>query len=295
MEYNPAVYNVPTFSASAEGVALTVSQSSILPNGNVQVEMTARILEPLASETDNLFLGTVVLTPSMEEGSGVDGSAIPVIALEGSDVPTTVESWAYDLERNGAVDVSDFVAFATVFGYNTETLSPDAPLYAKALKADFNNDGVVNVEDFVMFATNYGATKKTDDKPTAQGVSQVKSETIENEVVVNDEAEYVEVIDSQDESPVSPLVARNSQLINENRVESSMTLRQAHSSALLDLYDNQNEQLQPSAELSAPAIDAALYQDDEFDFLFDESGSDSADNSDVDLSVVLDELKLELL
>ena len=76
------------------------------------------------------------------------------------------------------------------------------------------------------------------------------------------------------------------------QADSVQTLRQAHSSALLDLYDNQNGS-DVTAELSAPAIDAALYQDDDFDFLFDETDSDSADSSDVDLALVLDELELE--
>ena len=289
LEYNPAVYDAPTFSACADGVALTVSQSSVLPNGNVQVELTAQVSEPLASQTDNLFLGTVVLTPSMEEGSGVDGAAVPVIGLDGSESQTTVESMPYDLIRNGAVDVNDFIAFATVYGYVPENVSPENPLYAQTAKADFNNDGIVNVADFILFATNYGAKKKTSEKPTAQAgasVPQMLSEEIENEVFV---IQIADPDNSVQETSNSQLITLNSQ----PEVESSMTLLQAYSSALLDLYDNQNEQLQPSSELSAPAIDAALYQDDELDFLFDETDSDSSDSSDVDLSVVLDELELE--
>ncbi|MBR0238069.1 MAG: right-handed parallel beta-helix repeat-containing protein [Thermoguttaceae bacterium] len=277
LEYNPAVYDAPTFSACADGVALTVSQSSVLPNGNVQVELTAQVSEALASQTDNLFLGTVVLTPSMDEDAGVVGSAVPVIGLDGSESSTTVKAMPYDLIRNGAVDVNDFVAFATVYGYVPSSVSPENPLYAQTVKADFNNDGNINVDDFVLFAINYGATKKTADKPAAQGALQVQSE---------------ELVILTAESDNSQFETSSAQLINDSRVESVQTLRQAHSSALLDLYDNQNGS-DVTAELSAPAIDAALYQDDDFDFLFDETDSDSADSSDVDLALVLDELELE--
>ena len=72
-------------------------------------------------------------------------------------------------------------------------------------------------------------------------------------------------------------------------------LRQAHSSALLDLYDNQNDSDAPAA-LSAKAVDESIaFDDDAFDFLFDDSDSDADDNSDIDLSIVLDELEVELI
>ena len=70
---------------------------------------------------------------------------------------------------------------------------------------------------------------------------------------------------------------------------------EAYSAALLDLYDNQNESSAP-ALLSAKAVDEFIDCDDDdaFDYLFDESGANGA-GSDVDLSVVLDELEIEFI
>ena len=224
----------------------------------------------------------------------------------------------FDLNHNNSVDVNDFIAFATVFGQSPDSLDPSDANYVQTCLSDFDGNGVVDVQDFIAFATNFGIQKGNTAnyyKAPDQGDASAQPAA----VVVNEEEpaelNQKELIADEDSSnqPTQPEVAIQSPEVVEvvvtvleptpeyltpaqpAQADSVQTLRQAHSSALLDLYDNQNGQLQPSGELSASAIDNALYQDDEFDFLFDDSDSESAGSSDVDLSAVLDELDLELI
>ena len=238
LSYNPTIYNAPYFSACADGVALSVTDSAALPDGSVEVQLTARVLESLSSQTNNLFLGTVVLTPSMDDGAGVVSplAAEPVCALDGAETPTTVEAMPYDLIRNGSVDVNDFVAFATVFGYVPGNMSPVNPLYVQTAKSDFNKDGSVNADDFVLFAINFGATKNTADKPAPLASAAT-------ELVRSEEFENVELIEAQPE------------------LKSSLTLPEAYSAALLDLYDNQDiADLSGSSDVLAKSrMDAQLF------------------------------------
>ena len=313
MSYNPAVYSVPTFAACADGAVLSVSQGVELPDGSVQVELTVSTTQALSSQTDNLYLGTVVLTPSMEQGAGIADPLVSesICSLDGVNLTTTVETMSYDLTHSGKVDVDDFVAFAIVFGLKPGNMSPDNPLYAQAVKADFNKDGVVNVDDFVSFATNFGASKAAAVKPVAQ--PGATAEQVRNDEVDASECEIrnTELIDSQVEfsemelavptvQPASPI--SQSSPCGESVIPfasltplppSNHSTLEAYSAALLDLYDNLNQSAALTA-LSFKAVDESLgFENDSFDFLFDDSDSD-ADCSDVDLSAVLDELELEL-
>ena len=313
MSYNPAVYSVPTFAACADGAVLSVSQGVELPDGSVQVELTVSTTQALSSQTDNLYLGTVVLTPSMEQGAGIADPLVSesICSLDGVNLTTTVDTMSYDLTHSGKVDVDDFVAFAIVFGLKPGNMSPDNPLYAQAVKADFNKDGVVNVDDFVSFATNFGASKAAAVKPVAQ--PGATAEQVRNDEVDASECEIrnTELIDSQVEfsemelavptvQPASPI--SQSSPCGESVIPfasltplppSNHSTLEAYSAALLDLYDNLNQSAALTA-LSFKAVDESLgFENDSFDFLFDDSDSD-ADCSDVDLSAVLDELELEL-
>ena len=313
MSYNPAIYSAPTFAACADGAVLSVSQGVEFPDGSVQVELTVSTTQALSSQTDNLFLGTVVLTPSMEQGAGIADplASESVCSLNGVNLTTTVETMSYDLTHSGKVDVDDFVAFAIVFGLKPGNMSPDNPLYAQAVKADFNKDGVVNSDDFIAFATNFGASKAAAVKPVAQ--PSATAEQVRNDEVDASECEIrnTELIDSQVEfsemelavptvQPASPI--SQSSPCGESVIPfasltplppSNHSTLEAYSAALLDLYDNLNQSAALTA-LSFKAVDESLgFENDSFDFLFDDSDSD-ADCSDVNLSAVLDELELEL-
>lgn len=262
----------------------------------------------------NTYWGAVHFTPNLAEDSGVQNVLEPAalnVTANGKDSGTTVKAMPYDLDHNNAVDVNDFIAFANAFGKSPESLDPSDANYAQTYLADFDGNGVIDVQDFIAFATNYGIKKGSaasyynapkQDAPAAQPAAV----TVNEEGLIEDESsnqpsrpdvttptqEVVEtVVMTLNSSPAYLPQAQPAQ------AESVQTLRQAHSSALLDLYDNQTGELLPNEKLSAPAIDEALYQNGEFDFLFDESDLDADDNSDssVDLSAVLDELELELI
>lgn len=74
-------------------------------------------------------------------------------ASEANVISTTVWAVPYDLDDSGAVDVQDFITFATYFGYVTNPAVKDTKYYC-----DFNLSGTVEVNDFVLFATYYGVT-----------------------------------------------------------------------------------------------------------------------------------------
>ena len=291
MSYNPAVFVAPTFVACTDGTVLSVSQGVELPDGSVQVELTVSTTQTIVSQTDNLFLGTVVLTPSMEEGAGIADlqASESICSLDGVNLTTTVETMSYDLTHSGKVDVDDFVAFATVFGLKPGNMSPDHSLYALAVKADFNKDGVINVDDFIAFATSFGASKAAAVKPVVQPCATPDlaiQEDNSTQPVIVEEVAVVEPL-TFESLPVSIPAS-------DVGFNTPHPLHEAYSTALLDLYDNQNESSAP-ALLSAKVVDELIDFDDDdaFGYLFDKSGSND-DGSNVDLSVVLDELEIEL-
>ena len=210
------------------------------------------------------------------------------------------------------VNVDDFILFATVYGTNTTSVSAGDGMYTEKLLSDYDGDGVVNVADFIAFATNFGLVKGDGKSVTLpQQKPQANGGSVPNNTIVSvSESNAVEQTDTyvQPEPADSPIQEASEQVVAtqstspvyEIAVESELksavqVLRQAHSSALLDLYDNQND-LDAPAALSVKAVDESIViDDDSFDFLFDDSDSDADDNSDVDLSAVLDELELKLI
>ena len=250
-----------------------------------------------------------------------DGSQTIVLTASGLQLtaprPRVLASAAeipYDIVYNGAVDVNDFVLFASAFGGNLETTPPESAQFMNTLLSDFDGNGIVDVQDFIVFAANYGKNQSAPQmseqwsNPDAQPAAAVNQE----EFAELNRVELVEDKDSSDQpiqldaAPQNPETVETFVTIQEHapavlipatpaQEESVQTLCQAHSSALLDLYDNQNDSVTPEP-LSAKAVDESIaFDDDSFDFLFDESDRDADDNSDVDLSAVLDELELELI
>ncbi|MBQ6616167.1 MAG: peptidylprolyl isomerase [Thermoguttaceae bacterium] len=72
-------------------------------------------------------------------------------ASEANVINTSVWAVPYDLDDSGAVDVQDFVTFATYYGYVPDPTVKDAKYYC-----DFNKSGTIETNDFVLFATYYG-------------------------------------------------------------------------------------------------------------------------------------------
>ena len=227
------------------------------------------------------------------------------VTANGKESGTTVKAMPYDLIRNGVVDVNDFIAFATVFGRSTDSIDPSDAKYTHTQLSDYDGNGVVDIKDFIDFAKHYGAKKENNassqnSDPVPSGALALLFNGSANEEQVYEEPEEIQPSVVQPQVSVETVVTVQTSTpeylpsAQAAQSPSVQTLREVHSSALLDLYENQNE-LEPVDELSAPAIDEAIYQNDEFDFLFDDLESDADDASNVDLSVVLDELELELI
>lgn len=72
-------------------------------------------------------------------------------ASEANVISTTAWAVPYDLDDSGAVDVQDFVTFATYYGYVPDPAVKDTKYYC-----DFNQSGTIETNDFVLFATYYG-------------------------------------------------------------------------------------------------------------------------------------------
>lgn len=319
INYDPTLFVVDTNQVivTPEGItAEIVDMGTIAGAGLSSVQITFTVGEDdYTAPGANAYWGAVHFTPNLAQDAGVqnvlESTAINLTA-NGKESGTTVKAMPFDLDHNSSVDVSDFIAFATAYGKSSDSLDPSDANYAQTCLSDFDSNGVVDVQDFIAFATNYGIKK-------GAAANYYKASNPENPpaspaqpaaVIVNQE-ELNE--DESSNLPIQPEAApQNLESVETvvtileqspkflipappTHTESVQALRQAHSSALLDLYDNQNEPV--AAELSAPAIDEALYQDDEFDFLFDDSDLDADDNSDssVDLSVVLDALELDLI
>ena len=310
VNYNPKFHQLDTEQtiSTPNGVTAEIGDQTVEDDGSVSVVIIVTVSESgYTAPGSNTYWGSVLFTPSTAEDSGVDDPLAQEtlgVSVDGYEMETTLIAMPYDFDKDNVVDVDDFIAFASVFGCKPGSFSIEDSRYAQTRQADFDGSGVVDVNDFIAFATNYGLKKgqnfniqlpqRVDAVPAAPAQVAVIEHSVEEPIIVLTpvstlQVEAVEtIVTVQEPAPGYLTVAQPAQ------AASVQTLQQALSSALLDLFDNQNKPASVN-ELSATAIDEALYQDDEFDFLFDDSDSDSADDSDVDLSVVLDELELELI
>lgn len=196
----------------------------------------------------------------------------------------------FDLVRDNVINVDDFVDFATVFGFNWKSMTPDPdnPNYVNAVKADYDKDGIVNVNDFVAFAMYYGRSKNNVSQPiplpgksTAQVSeasysSDVSNNNLEGSLAAN--AAFESVCEEPIQTP-APAAIR----VTENISESSLTLREAYTAALLDLYDNQNcVDLSQSADALSETRIEDLYRSS------DDNASEKSPNA-VAINAVLEE------
>ncbi|MBQ6616351.1 MAG: carboxypeptidase regulatory-like domain-containing protein [Thermoguttaceae bacterium] len=302
--------------AAPAGITAEISDPILESNGMTSVIVTFTVGEDgYTAPGANTYWGAVHFTPNTQDGAGIQNpleSETLDVEMDGAASGTTVKAMPYDLNRDGKVNVDDFILFATVYGTNTDSVSTNDGMYTEKLLSDYDGDGAVSVTDFIAFATNYGLVKGDGKNVTLpQQNPQTNGSSVPNNSTVS-ESNLVEQLDTyaQPEPAASPIQQASEQvviaqaaspvyenaIVTESELKSAVqVLRQAHSSALLDLYDNQNQSDAPTA-LFAKAVDESLgFDDDSFDFLFDESDSDADDSSDVDLSAVLDELELELI
>ena len=301
--------------AAPTGITAEISDPILESNGMTSVIVTFTVGEDgYTAPSANTYWGAVHFTPNTQDGAGIQNpleSESLDVEMGGAASGTTVKAMPYDLNRDGKVNVDDFILFATVYGTNTDSVSDNDGMYTEKLLSDYDGDGAVNAADFISFATNYGLVKGdgrnvTLPQQNPQGIgAAIPNNTIISELnaveqpntYAQPEPVVTEPIQGSSELVVA---AQSASPVYEIAVESELksavqVLRQAHSSALLDLYDNQNDFV-TQEPLSAKAVDESIVIDDNsFDFLFDDLDSDADDSSDVDLSAVLDELELELI
>ncbi|MBQ3351048.1 MAG: right-handed parallel beta-helix repeat-containing protein [Thermoguttaceae bacterium] len=315
--YDSNVFQLDTNQAIAApaGITAEISDPILESNGMTSIIVTFTVGEDgYTAPGANTYWGAVHFTPNTQDGAGIQNpleSETLDVEMGGAASGTTVKAMPYDLNRDGKVNVDDFILFATVYGTNTDSVSTNDGMYTEKLLSDYDGDGAVSVTDFIAFATNYGLVKGDGKNVTLpQQNPQTNGSSVPNNSTVS-ESNLVEQLDTyaQPEPAASPIQQASEQvviaqaaspvyenaIVTESELKSAVqVLRQAHSSALLDLYDNQNQSDAPTA-LFAKAVDESIVIDDSFDFLFDDLDSDSDDSSDVDLSAVLDELELELI
>ena len=106
-------------------------------------------------------------------------------ASDANVINTPVWAVPYDLDDSGAVDVQDFISFATYYGYAPDPAVKDTKYYC-----DFDLSGTVDTNDFVLFATYYGrsyakngagiaiAAQTNADAVNAQGAAPVAEEPV---------------------------------------------------------------------------------------------------------------------
>ena len=154
----------------------------------------------------------------------------------------------YDLIRNGVVDVNDFIAFATVFGRSTDSIDPSDANYTHTQLSDYDGNGVVDIKDFIDFAKHYGAKKENNassqnSDPVSSGAMALLFNGSANEEQAYEEPEEIQPTVAQPHVSVvetvvtvqtsTPEYLQSAQAAQSTSVQ---TLREVHSSALLDLY-----------------------------------------------------------
>ncbi len=100
------------------------------------------------SVTRELDAGAKLTVKRMEVTSGRD---VDQLAVGAAEVTFTAGGNAGDFNNDGRVDLSDFLAFANMFG-----TSPGEADYD--VRGDFDNDGSINLSDFLAFVEVFGAT-----------------------------------------------------------------------------------------------------------------------------------------
>ena len=100
------------------------------------------------SVTRALEAGARLVVKRMEIISGRDVDSLAVAAAE---ITFTTGGNAGDFNNDGSVDLSDFLAFASMFGTSAGASGYDA-------RGDFDNDGSINLSDFLTFASVFGTT-----------------------------------------------------------------------------------------------------------------------------------------
>ena len=162
--YNPqlflveedAIYDVPN------GISAEISAPEDAPNGLKQVEVRFTVGESGYQTTaSEIVWGAIQFTPNTVQGAGVEDVFTPETlgAVDGAAIGTTVEAVPFDLQKDGVIDLDDFIQFALMFDQRLDKYEAGTEMYNKVKQADFNGNGVVELDDFVAYALNFGQRK----------------------------------------------------------------------------------------------------------------------------------------
>lgn len=134
-------------------------------NGNALIVRGAATLSALfisgATVPSSGYLGqvNVTVTRALEAGAKLvvkrmemtSGRDVDQLAVGDAEITFAAGGNAGDFNNDGSVDLSDFLAFASMFGTSSGEAGYDA-------RGDFDNDGSINLSDFLAFAITFGAT-----------------------------------------------------------------------------------------------------------------------------------------
>ena len=74
---------------------------------------------------------------------------LTALAVTGAQITFATDAIDGDFNNDGVVNLTDFLAFARMFGTSKGEAGYDA-------RGDFDNDGSIDLSDFLAFAENFG-------------------------------------------------------------------------------------------------------------------------------------------
>ena len=289
--------------------------SMILVNGQIIVSGQTN-LDDMGANGNKVLLGRIQFAPT-ENGAGVaiDAFKTGECATTGITVSpynlgrakggsvvnqnvtqTTTEVWPviYDVDDSNTIDVSDFISFATYFGSQPNRAND-------SWYEDYDSTNLIDVQDFITFATNFGygrangknisfpanfLTKMKERMGTAPAAlpASAVSEPISAPIpVVVDEvpqpAEPVAVelikVESAVVEQIVPVVASNSAALN-----ATITIERVVT----------EDQPQPSAGSEFTSVQAAVLNDEDSLFDWDESLADPTPVSKDPVDIALEDI-----
>ncbi|MBR5161711.1 MAG: hypothetical protein IKW80_08795, partial [Thermoguttaceae bacterium] len=215
---------------------------------------------------------------------------------------TTTEVWPviYDADDNNTVDVNDFIAFATYFGSQPNKAN-------NSWYEDYDSTNLIDVQDFIAFATNYGNSRTKGQNvsfptdfltkmkqrmaaaPAALPASAVTEqeapvpqvvETIAAEPVA---VELIKVEDSPAPQASTPVVEQIAPVVASNSAALNATITIERSVVTED-------QPQPTVSSELTSVQAAVLNDEDSLFDWDDSLADPTPVSKDPVDAALEEI-----
>jgi hypothetical protein len=157
LAWDASLFELNTAQAAGENGVSLVFGEAVTENG-ITTQNVVLNVENAALLDENALLASLEFLPAAADSITAGDSTDWTISVNREALNVEVESFAYDLNDSGSVEINDLVTFARVFG-NKSTVSDQSRI------ADFDENGTVDINDLVLFARNFG--KKRPEKPAA--------------------------------------------------------------------------------------------------------------------------------